>query len=292
MTILYLLINFAANQGEVMLVKEYGRKYGSGGMIFNSVICLFAMIFFVVSDPDGLCFVPGLWQYGLINAILYGAGFYFAYVAYRSGSYFITQTVCSMNYLIPVCYGLLFLNEEASALTYAALVVSVVAVFLMSYGQKTTDRGHDGRISLRWILSVLIVLFSNGFISIIAKEQQKRFDGLYSNEFMVITLLGASAFLFVAGLVTERSSLRRTILQGGFYGMGAGLLNGVKNAANLALILMIPLSVLSPLKKGVNMPLGFAVARLVYKEKYTKLQYISIAFSVLSVILMQIDQYL
>jgi hypothetical protein len=81
--------------------------------------------------------------------------------------------------------------------------------------------------------------------------------------------LGASAFLFVAGLVTERSSLRRTILQGGFYGMGAGLLNGVKNAANLALILTIPLSVLSPLKKGVHMPLGFVVARFIYKEKYT-----------------------
>ena len=261
-------------------------------MMFNCVICLFAMIFFVVSDGDGMQFVPGLWQYGLVNAVLFGAGFYFAYVAYRNGSYFITQTVCSMNYLIPVCYGLFFLNEAASVLTYAALVVSVVAVFLMSYGQKSKDKGRGGRISLVWILSVLIVLFSNGFISIIAKEQQKRFDGLHSNEFMVITLLGASVFLLAAGFIAERSSLRGTILQGGLYGMGAGLLNGVKNAANLALILTIPLSVLSPLKKGVNMPLGFAVARFIYKEKYTKLQYISIAFSVLSVILMQIDQYL
>ena len=86
MGVLYLLIHLAATQGEVVMVKEYGRKHGDGGMVFNGVICLFAMIFFVVSDSDGLLFVPGIWKYGIVNAVLHGAGFYFIYIAFWCGS--------------------------------------------------------------------------------------------------------------------------------------------------------------------------------------------------------------
>lgn len=292
MGVLYLLIHLAATQGEVVLVKEYGRKRGDGGMVFNGVICLFAMIFFIVSDSDGLQFVPGIWKYGIVNAVLYGAGFYFIYIAFRCGSYFITQTVCSMNYLIPVCYGLFFLKEPAGILTYAALIVSVTAVFLMGYGQKRSEAAEEngGCVSFLWILSVLLVLFSNGFISVVAKEQQEQFGGLYGNEFMIITLLGASVFLLLMGFVLEREVLRRTLVRGGLYGMCAGLLNGVQNAAYLVMLRTIPLSVLSPVREGAHMLLSFAVARLAYKEKYGKLQYVSIALSVLSLVLMQINQ--
>lgn len=287
---LLILIHLLAHQGETMLVRRYGRKYGAGGMLFNGMICLFAMVFFLLSDTDGFHMVPGLWGYGIINALLYAAGFYFAYVAYRTGTFFLTQTICSMSFIVPIIYGLFFLHEPANAFTYIALVLSIVSVLLMCYArrEKSGPKENSGSVSAKWLISVLIVLLSNGLITVVSKIQQTRFDSLYKNEFMVITLTGASLFLFVMGVVLERSNLLKTLRQGCLYGMGAGLLNGLKNALNLVLITMVPLSVLSPLNKGVGLLLGYVVSVFLYKEKYTKLHYLSMLLSIISIVLMQL----
>ena len=285
MALLYILIFEFANQGEVMLVRRYGRKHGAGGFLFNGVICLFAMIFFIVSDTGGLYFAPGLWKYGAINAALYAAGFYFGYIAYRVGPYLLTHTITGLNFVFPIIYGLFFLKESANYLTCLALVCTFASFFLMVYGKPRKQ--ENKRISFKWLAATLITLFSNGFISILAKMQQAAFDKQYSNEYMVITLLGASAFLLILGCITERQNLQQTFIKGSTYGMAAGLLNGAKNFANLAAMMLIPLTVLTPVKMAIAKPLNFCVSFFLYKERYTVLQYLSIGFGILSVILMQ-----
>lgn len=291
MVALYMIAHQLAHQGETMLVRRYGRKYGAGGMLFNGVICLFAMLFFLISDRDGMHFVSGIWGYGLVNALLYAAGFYFAYLAHSSGNYFLTQTICSMSFIVPIIYGLFFLHEAANAFTYIALVLSIASVLLMCYArrEKSGQKENSGSVSAKWLLSVLIVLLSNGLITVVSKMQQSRFDGQHSNEFMVITLTGASLFLFIMGAVLERKSMLKTLRQGCLYGIGAGLLNGFKNALNLALIMLMPLSILTPVNKAVGLLLGYVVSVFLYKEKYTKLHYLSMLLSIISIALMQLS---
>ena len=292
MAILYLLFYQLANQGEVMLVRRYGKKYGAGGFLFNGVICLFAMIFFVVTDSGGLNFAPGLWKYGVINAMLYASGFYFAYLAYKVGPYLLTHAIVGLNFIFPIFYGLFFLNETSNYMTYLALACTFVSFFLMLFGKPGKQDDKEKGFSFLWLLATLITLLSNGFISIIAKMQQAAYDKLYSNEYMIITLSGATAFLLLLGFISERKNLKQTLLQGGLYGMGAGLLNGAKNFANLAMIALIPLSMLSPIKMAISKPLNLFVALIIYKEKYTLLQYLSIGFGILSVVLMQVAKYI
>lgn len=290
MGVLYLLVNVFANQGETILVRRFGRKYGAGGMLFNAVICLFAMIFFLVSDSNGFCFNPDILIYGLINAILYAAGFYFCYVAFAVGNYLLTHTITSMNFLIPVFYGLFILKEKSGVLTYIGLLFSIASVLIMCYARWTNaknDEKGEG-ISLKWLISTLIVLFSNGFISVLSKIFQSRFQGVYTNEYMVITLAGSSLSLLIMGLILEGNTLRNSFRQAFLYGMGAGLCNGIKNAANLAVILLIPLSVLTPLRKGIHIVASFLLSHLIYKERYTKLQYFCILLSIISIVLMQL----
>ena len=113
----------------------------------------------------------------------------------------------------------------------------------------------------------------------------------HNNEYMIITLSGATLFLLVLGFVLERKTIRQTFLTGGAYGMAAGLLNGAKNFSNLAAIALVPLSLLTPLKTALSKPLNLFVALVIYKEKYNLLQYLSIGFSILSVLLMQAAKY-
>ena len=292
MAILYIMIQQLANQGESMLVRRYGKKYGAGGFLFNGVICLFAMIFFVVTDKGGLHFAPGLWKYGVINAILYASGFYFAYLAYKVGPFLLTHAIVGLNFVFPIFYGLFFLGETSNYMTYLALGCTFISFFLMLYGKPRKQDDADKGFSLLWLLATLITLLSNGFISIVAKMQQADFNKQYSNEYMIITLSGATAFLLLLGFITERKNLKQTLLQGGLYGMSAGLLNGTKNFANLAAIALVPLSMLSPIKMAISKPLNLFVSLVIYKEKYTLLQYLSIGFGILSVVLMQVAKYI
>ena len=291
MPLLYILIHQLANQGETMLVRHYGKKYGAGGFLFNGVICLFAMIFFMVTDTGGLYFAPGLWKFGIINGVLYAAGFYFAYLAYRVGPYLLTHAIVGLNFIFPIFYGLFFLGETSNYMTCLALGCTFVSFFLMLFGKPIKQESKEKGFSLLWLLATLITLLSNGFISIVAKMQQSAFQNQLSNEYMIITLSGATLFLLLLGFITERKNLKQTLLRGGLYGMGAGLLNGAKNFANLAAITLVPLSMLSPIKMAISKPLNLLVALVIYKEKYTLLQYLSIGFGILSVVLMQVAKY-
>jgi len=293
MAIIYLLINAFAYQGEVMLVRRYGKKYGAGGFLFNGVICLFAMIFFIISDTGGFYFPKGLWSYGIINAILYAAGFYFAFVAYRLGNYLITHTIAGMSFVFPIFYGLFVLGETQNYTTYLALTCTFSSFFLSLYNRyrKSRNQTKIKAFSFRWLIATLITMISNGFISIVAKMQQAKLGTDINNEYMIITLSGATLFLLVLGFITERKDLRRTFMHGSTYGAAAGLLNGAKNAANLASIALLPLSLLTPLRTAIKTPLNILVACLIYKEKYTPLQYVSIGLGILAGILMQASKY-
>lgn len=293
MAIIYLLINAFAYQGEVMLVRRYGKKYGAGGFLFNGVICLFAMIFFIISDTGGFYFPKGLWSYGIINAILYAAGFYFAFVAYRLGNYLLTHTIAGMSFIFPIFYGLFFLGETQNYMTYLALTCTFSSFFLSLYNRyrKEKSSAEKKAFSFTWLIATLITLVSNGMISIVAKMQQAKLGTDINNEYMIITLSGATLFLLILGFITERKDLHRTFIQGGAYGAAAGLLNGAKNAANLASIALLPLSLLTPLRTAIKTPLNILVACLIYKEKYTLLQYIAIGLGILAGILMQAAKY-
>jgi drug/metabolite transporter (DMT)-like permease len=288
MAAILLLIHVFANQGEVMLVRQHGKKHGSGGMFFNGILCLFATLFFLISDTDGLDFVSGLWRYGMINALLYGAGFYLAYVAYKLGSFLLVNTVTSLSFLLPIFYGLFFLREPVNHIKCLALICTFASFFLMVY-RKNPAKEKAEKVSFQWLLPALLSLCSTGFINILNKMQQAQFQGQYRNEYMIITLAGASLFLLILGLFTERQDFRKTLFQGGFYGMAAGLLNGIASAANLAAMMLIPLSVLTAVKMALGKLFSFVISFFLYKERYSVLQYLSIVFGVLSLVLMQIS---
>ena len=102
-----ILAGLTVHQFEAMLVKRYGKKHGAGGMFFNAIICLFAMVYFIVSDivdKSGLQFSTGVIIYGLINSLMYAIGFYAAYLAYRCGSFGLTRLLTSFASIIPIFF--------------------------------------------------------------------------------------------------------------------------------------------------------------------------------------------
>lgn len=282
---LLVLCSLAAHQLEVMIVKRYGEKHGKGGMFFNAIICLFAMIYFFVTDKGGLVFAKGILGYGIVNSFMYATGFYAAYAAFKLGSFGLTRLFTSFGVIISTFYGILFLKEPTTVLTYISFSMILISLALMNYS-KPDDAGQ--KITVKWVIYVLLIVISNAAIAIIGRIQHGIFGDTYKNEFLIISLAGAAISLFVLGMVFERGSFKTTLTHGFIYGASAGVFNGINNLLILVTYNYLPISFTSPLKSGLGIVISFVVSMLVYKEKFTKRQYVSVIIGILAVVLMNI----
>ena len=280
----YLLITVFSllNLGEGIVVKKYASKHGSGGMIMNAVIALFSFCFFLVTDKGGFTAPSAMIPLAIINSLFYAAGFYLTFVAYRCGSFGLTRLISSFSLLFTIFYGLFFLDEKASLPTYIGIALILAAMVLINY-KKSEEKNP---ISLKWLLCITVSTVANGFIGIMTRYQQIRFDNACSNEFLIISLGGAFVLLTALGIVTDRKRLSYIMRNGMLYGATAGLFNGAKNLATVFIYLYLPLSTVSPMITGLGIFLTFLTSLVFYKEKYTKPQLVGVALGATAVILL------
>lgn len=284
---LVVLGGLMTQQLETIIVKEYGSRHGQGGMFFNAILCLSATVYYVVTDTGGFSLPSGVLLYGLINSALHAVGFYSAYAAYRLGSFGLTRLFSSFDSIIPILFGILVLREPASPLMLAAVALVFVSVFLMQYRKDSGEETHS--LSFPWIVSVALVVLSNGLISIIAKLQHNAFSDAYKNEFLIVTFAGSALWLVLMGVILERDSFRSTIRHGLLYGFGAGVFNGIANVLILVSYNFFPLSFLSPVRTGLGMAIGFLVSMLLYRERFSRRQMAGVILGIASVILMNMN---
>lgn len=282
---LLIFASLMTHQFEAMIVKHYGQKYGKGGMFFNAIICLFSMLYFLITDKGGLQFPPMVIVYGLINSTMYAIGFYSAYVAYRIGSFGLTRLFSSFGPIIQIVYGILFLHEATSPLTYISITLIFTSIIIMRSGNAGDGKAQ---ISLKWLFFLILTILSNSFIAIIGRMQVGAFDGQYKNEFLMISLAGSAVFLFVFGFIFERDKFRTTIKSGFLYGMFAGVFNGITNLLILVTYNYVPISVSSPLKTGLGMIISFLMSVVLYKEKFSRRQLVSVCIGIIAVVLINL----
>ncbi len=283
---LLIFAGLACHQFEAILVKRHGKKHGSGGLFFNAIICLFAMVYFFVTDKNGLFFPREVILYGVANCFIYATGFYTTYLAFRLGSFGLTRLITSFSGIIAIFYGIVVLKETATAVTYIALVLIFASIYLMNF--KKDGRKAETGLSAGWLICVLLTVISNGTISIIGKTEHDHLGDSFNNEFLIISLGGAALLLFILGFVFERNSIRSTFKYGFLYGMFAGLFNGINNLLIMMTYNYLPLSFISPVKTGLGIVISFFVSILLYREKFSRRQVISVVIGIAAVVLMNL----
>ncbi len=286
--IILLLVFTAIDQAEGIIVKGYGKRHNIGGLFFNALMSGAASLFFILKGifyEGGLSFPKELLSYGILSCVMFALGFYFMYVALQLGSFAITRLINSFSAVVSIVYGIAILGEKAGFLTYIGIVMVFVSVILMQLGKN--EQGDKKAFSVKWLVCILISAVANGFIGVISKAQQNRFNGTCDTEFMIISFAGAFLSLVILGFILERKNLSYIVRHGIPYGIGAGLVNGGKNFINLLLIATIPLSVVTPVRTGIGFIASFAISVFLYREKFTKMQIISVIIGIAAIGLFQ-----
>ena len=288
MGILLILAQQILNNLEGVVVKNYGKKHGDGGLFFNAIISFFAMIYFIVTDTGGLYFPPLLWVFGSISALLYATGFYSMYLALRYGSFVMTKMVTSFSLLFPLFYGLFFLKEPTTAFTYIGIGLIILSLIVKNIRFDKKPEAAPQKASTKWLICTILSTVANGFISVISRLQQQYFHSACTNEFLLISLGGSFISLLIASLVKERGNIRYILKHGTIAGVLAGICNGAKNYIHLIIYLLMPISVSTPLGVGLGFITSFIFTKFIYKEKFTKGQLIGMFLGAVAVIILKL----
>lgn len=290
--LLLAVLSTGIHQIEGVMIKKYNSKHKQGGFIFTSLISLFAMLFFFITDKGGLNFPPEMIPYGIASGIFYCMASFLTYVAFGCGSFVLTNLFLSYSLLFSVGYGLFVLREDATPLTYAGLLLMMVSVFLVRSGNKKNapaeGEGPKIRISLKWVVCVALSVLGSGMFGVMQKLQQVKFEKSCDNEFMIVTLGFSAVTLFIIGLIMNGKDLFYILRHGGLYASVAGISNGATNLLNLAVNAMIPISIAAPTRSGVKIVISFLISLLIFREKLTRKQVAGVILGTAALILLNL----
>ena len=281
---LLIFLSVCTGMAESMLIKKYNSSHESGGFFFTALVSLFSMLFFVVSNRDGFAFPGALWGYAVCAGVCYCAASFLTYMALEWGSFAVSMLLLSYSGIVfSSVYGIVFLKEKVTALSAVGLVLILASVYLSRNAPDETKK----KVSLKWVAAISVSCAGSGLFTVIKRMQQIRFSQACDHEFMIAALGLSAAALLLAELIRSRKS-------GGLalscvpYAVGAGVSNGLNNLLGLLVTVMMPISIVSPVRAGVQIVFYFAAGALVFKEKFLKRQVAGAALGLLAVILLNL----
>lgn len=279
-----IILKTIANISESVMIKKYNAKHSAGGMFFTGILSLFALIFFFVSDKNGLNFPTAMLPYAIAFGFIYCISYFLTFVALACGSFTLSMLIISYSLVFPILYGITFLHESVSVFTCSGLILLMISLFFVRENKDEKEK----KFSVKWLIAITIVTIGNGLLAIIQKIQQLKFNNECNNEFMIIGLSVSALVLLTCGIIRDRKQLKEIIRYGIPYAGTAGVANGLNNLLTIAVNNLLPLSIVSPVCSGMKIVISFLSASILFKEKYMKRQIIGVGIGVIALVLLNL----
>ena len=283
MAAMLILLSGCTGLVEGILIKKYNAKHKKGGFFFTGLVSLFSMLFFVFTDQNGFYFPAGIFPYALLSGALFCTASFLTYLALGCGPFSISMLILSYSCVFSIVYGLIFLRETADVFTYAGLLLIMISLYL-TRGQASVD--EDKKASLKWGICIGLSVACSGMFGVLMRMQQIAFDNACTNEYMIITLGCSAVVLLIVGVVRDRHDLAYILRHGSGYAALSGISNGATNFMGLAINLLMPLSISSPIRAGVRIILSFALSKIIFKERLLTRQLIGVILGGIALVML------
>lgn len=266
---------------------RYNAKCRSGVFFFSGMISFFAMCFFMAVNRDWTwsseLMIPAI-SFGLS----YAAATVFVVLAIKCGSLAKTTLITSYSLLVPAFAGLIILREPLGIPMIAGMILLVLSLWLTNHRQKTADTPKE-KISLKWLVFVLLGFVGNGMCSTVQKLAPHYLGADVNLTLSTIAALGLSTVVLIAAsFLTRETDLKTTLRVGGPLSLFCGLFNGAVNYLAIYLNQFIPASVMFPVLSAGEIILIVPYSLLVRRERFTAKQWAGFAVGVVSVVLLNL----
>ena len=273
---------------EGIFTKKYSARYNKGGFIFTSIISFFSMLFFLLKDlifdAKGLQFEKPLVVLGLISGFCFALASMTMCWVLGHGPYGFTNLISSFSVLIITGYGLL-IGETLSFLSRVGILLIVVSLCLVMPREQKNEKT---KVTAKWLIVLVFSTVCSATFGILQRQQQIEFSNAFDHEFMIVTLTVSAILLFAVGVIKDGRDLKFIFRYGFLYAAGGGTANGITNFLTLFVYTLVPISFAAPMITGMGIVISFLIARFIFKEVYTRRQYLGVALGCVAVVLYNI----
>lgn len=268
--------------GNVITKSVLRKTDGRGQFFFGFLKTVCAMLIYAITCKS-FAWSWELALYASLFAIAYVLAVIFMHLAVACGPLSLTTLLISYHLIMPAFFGLFFLEEPLGAGLIPGLLLLIVSFFLTNY-----HKGEGSRITFKWIVYVLLAFLGNGMGAIVLKMQQIRFEGTCRNELMLLSMAIAAIPLLLFALKKEREDIPTVTKVAWLPALLGGGVSGVAALLELALLGLMPLSIYYPTKAAGGIVVTYIAARLLYKEKLSRVQFAGFLIGIASIILLNI----
>ena len=296
MPYLIILLSSLTHFAESAFLKKNNQKNPDGGFVFMALISFAAMLFslctYLITDTDKGDFTPEVIPYAILSGVFYCAASFLTYLSIGCGPFAITMLILSYSIVITCTYGIIFVNEEYSVLTFVAFAIIALSLFLVRQKSEPESKDEDGepkkKVSLKWLICITVSVVTSALYGIVLREQQIRFNDTVTSECMIITFATSAIILLVIGIIESKGKTLSLLGRCAPYAAAAGAANGATNLLSMVLNTMMALSISSPTRSIVKTAITFLYSYFILKERFLPRQIIGIILGVAAVVLLNI----
>ena len=195
--------------------------------------------------------------------------------------------------IVPFFYGIIFLNEEISVGKAIGTVLLTIFIVLQALCQKSSDEEAKGGNKYLFFILCIIIFFINGMTGVIAKAHSISVGAVdeasFTATYCAMTAVFSLAILLLSCLKSGREKARvvKSALKikpiAIMVLLGAAAYGG--NFLQLLAADKVPASVQFPLVSGGVIVLSALVSALIFREKISKKEWISVVGAFVSTFL-------
>lgn len=268
-----------------ILMKQCGKKtqnMESANLVFLFLEVLSATVFLGVwfAFTPNFCWTTFFFAMGF--ACSFSVCIFSSYMAIKTGSLSLSALILSFAIIIPALYSVVFLNERFSLLGIIGLLCLCVSLVLVNKIEK------EKKFNFQWLFWAILSFLGEGIGATLQKTHQINVEGDYAVCFQFFAMVIVTFIFGIALLVKKTKGAKEVVKASCLYASVTGIANACCNVLMLILALSVPAVILYPFVSAGGIVLTFITALIIYKERFTKWQYVGYAFGVASVVLLSI----
>ena len=276
----------ARNNFSKLCVQNNGDLY-----LFNTIAAFLSLVtLFVISAVKGELYAPSfytVWMgalYGVSTAMLALLNM----KALQMGPLSYTNTIIFCALVIPALSGMVLYGESVTAAQFVG-----IALMLLSFVFSVDKKNDTRRMNLRWLFVCLSAFIFNGAVGVMQKihqnSPQKAELGMFLLvAFVVYTVMSGVLTLVHIRRFQEKPTAWQPQVRGKtiLYVLLTGVGIGVCNQINTYLAGTMPSIIFFPLVNGVAILFTLLIGLVIWKEKFTKKQWIGLIAGAVSIVLL------
>lgn len=294
--LVYSLIVFIAFLASVKVffqndfMRRYGKNIADMSLYLAVVFMLIAAFLAFFVD-----FAAAPHSQTVIMAIAWGAVSFVCQLAYsqamKIGPVSLTVLIVNFALVVPIAYGATFMHESITTAQIFALITLAVAMFLLLYKKEEKKTDAEGKPAekkrfnrTKWIILTFIVFFGFGIVNTVSTVQQRMYPSEL-NWFVFISYLTCGVLAFLTVPCSRQKPSFRLNWRITMDMVMCALTLGLHNYMRPIVSRYVPAAVFQSLLSILNILFIAIIGLVCFKDKITKVQWIGVAVSAVSIVL-------